>query len=101
MFYMIDTKILVSKFSYIDLNILLLSFRLVHWNLTDIPATFEPEGLSSQWCSYQTRQCHDCSQPSMSLEPWDLCSTRMMTPRLLVRLRKLQILANMQNISEY
>lgn len=65
---------------------------LVQWNLTSV--TFEPEGQGTKWCGRPSRQCQAaCQTKSGDLEPWSLCSTRMMTPRLAIRLRKLEKLA--------
>ncbi|KAK7493718.1 hypothetical protein BaRGS_00015047 [Batillaria attramentaria] len=70
---------------------------LVQWNLTSV--TFDPEGQSTKWCGTPARQCQDtCDAKSDDHEPWSLCRTRMMTPRLAIRLRKLQKLAEAKNI---
>ncbi|XP_076453310.1 uncharacterized protein LOC143288574 isoform X2 [Babylonia areolata] len=72
---------------------------LIHWNLNEASLTFEAEGQATEWCGYPSRPCRDtCDTISDDLEPWSWCSTRMMTPRLALRLRKLQKLAEKKNI---
>ncbi|KAL8573315.1 hypothetical protein ACOMHN_032777 [Nucella lapillus] len=72
---------------------------LIHWNFTGTSLTFKTEGQATEWCGYLSRPCRDlCDTPLNDLEPWDWCSTRMMTPRLAIRLRKLQKLAEEKNI---
>lgn len=55
--------------------------------------TFEPEGAQSSWCGAKTRNCSSCLSPSRTKEPWDWCSSRMMTPRLALAFGRLQKLA--------
>ncbi|KAK7087589.1 uncharacterized protein [Littorina saxatilis] len=72
---------------------------LVQFNLDDGSLTFGPEGQQDNWCGTASRQCiADCTSASDSQEPWDWCSTRMMTPRLAIRLRTLQKLAEKEGI---
>ena len=73
---------------------------LVQYNLDDNSMTFEPEGTPNKWCGAHTRKCSDCVTSSASLEPWDWCSTGMMTPRAALRLRTLQKLAESAGFGE-
>lgn len=73
---------------------------LIQWNRTEAILTFDAEGQSDKWCGHSSRPCRDqCDQPSGDLEPWNWCSTRMMTPRTAMRLRKLQMLSQENGLS--
>ena len=75
-------------------------FSLVEYPYDDASLTFEPEGDTDTWCGEPTRPCADnCDSQSGSLESWDWCSTRMMTPRAAMGLRKLQKLLEMEGLS--
>jgi hypothetical protein len=56
-----------------------------------IDVQFENEGPVDKECGLG-RACKNCDRPSMSGSTWDWCSTRTMTPRLGLRLKRLAVL---------
>ena len=52
---------------------------------------FKPEGSAENWCGNELRSCSSCSvTPTSGIDvSWDSCITRLMTPRLALRMRKL------------
>ncbi|XP_046559439.1 uncharacterized protein LOC124268503 [Haliotis rubra] len=71
--------------------------RLYHYDKSDV--VFRPEGTSSSVCGFSTRRCRTPCLPSMNqTEPWSYCSTRLMTPRMALKLRQLAKLAHAEDI---
>ncbi|XP_046571235.1 uncharacterized protein LOC124279450 isoform X1 [Haliotis rubra] len=71
--------------------------KLYHYDRSDV--VFRPEGSPSSVCGFSTRRCRTPCLPSMSqTEPWSYCSTRLMTPRMALKLRQLAKLAHADGI---
>ncbi|XP_067681059.1 uncharacterized protein [Haliotis asinina] len=71
--------------------------RLYHYDRTDV--VFLAEGSTSSVCGFSTRKCRTPCLPSMNqTEPWSYCSTRLMTPRMALKLRQLAKLAHADGI---
>ncbi|KAL3857350.1 hypothetical protein ACJMK2_012026 [Sinanodonta woodiana] len=66
--------------------------RLYYYHFNDVE--FAPETSTTGWCGSKSRQCRSCERANGSQDTWDRCGTRLMTPRLALRLRKLAKLAN-------
>ncbi|XP_046569945.1 uncharacterized protein LOC124278269 [Haliotis rubra] len=64
-----------------------IQYRLIQYPFDDF--TFDPEGSSSDMCYQSTRRCKSTCELSVTKEPWDWCQTRVMTPRMAIRLRRL------------
>ncbi|XP_046356065.2 uncharacterized protein LOC124134979 [Haliotis rufescens] len=69
-----------------------LQYRLIQYPYEDV--IFKPEGSSSATCYQSTRRCKSTCKWSDSTEPWDWCQTRVMTPRMAIRLRRMAAIVN-------
>ncbi|KAK3589129.1 hypothetical protein CHS0354_017095 [Potamilus streckersoni] len=69
--------------------------RLYYYHFDDVE--FAPEMRTTGWCGSKSRQCRSCERAHDSQETWNWCGTRVMTPRLALRLRKLAKLANLES----
>lgn len=65
-------------------------YRLYEYS--DLDVDFESEGPLGSKCG-KNRECNQCIRPSMSGIPWDWCGTRVMSPRMAFRLKRLAVLA--------
>ncbi|XP_048252021.1 uncharacterized protein LOC124134974 [Haliotis rufescens] len=72
-----------------------IQYRLIQYPFDDL--TFDPEGSLSAMCYQSTRRCKSTCEWSDSTEPWDWCQTRVMTPRMAIRLRRLAAIASQHN----
>ncbi|XP_045182304.2 uncharacterized protein LOC123541024 [Mercenaria mercenaria] len=62
--------------------------------------SFKPEGQQTDWCGSALRTCNSCNHSSSDGHAltWDSCITRIMSPRLALRLRKLANIARRNSI---
>ncbi|XP_067685171.1 uncharacterized protein [Haliotis asinina] len=71
-----------------------LQYRLIQYPYEDV--IFKPEGSPSATCYQSTRRCKSTCKWSDSTEHWDWCQTRVMTPRMAIRLRRLAAIVKHQ-----
>lgn len=61
------------------------------YEYSDVDVQFVDEGQVGQSCGLG-RGCISCEKPSMSKSTWDWCATRVMSPRMALRLKRLAVL---------
>jgi len=54
-----------------------------------------------EWCGHPLRRCVSCGVTDKTIELWDACAARIMSPRLALRIRRLATLAKNEAKRKY
>ncbi|XP_071181101.1 uncharacterized protein [Mytilus edulis] len=67
------------------------------YEYSDVDVQFVQEGKEGHSCGLG-RGCISCEKPSMSKSTWDWCATRVMSPRMALRLKRLAALVKTDSV---